>query len=72
MQRTRVLVIEKLIPSNPSLEPTHLVGNEALDFRAAVGTFPEELEGPLVSLEQSLAEALRVQPGDKISLTSLR
>jgi arginine N-succinyltransferase len=69
---TRVVVVDNLIPPRPPTKPTHLIGNEALDFRAAVGTFTDEPEGSSVSLEKDLAEALRLQPGDKVSLTPIR
>jgi arginine N-succinyltransferase len=71
VKQTRVLVVEKLIPPSPSVEPTHLIGNESLDFRAAVGAFNNDPEGSSVSLETNLAETLRLKPGDKVSLTPL-
>lgn len=73
VRETRVVTVEKLVPPAPPVAPTHLVGNQSLEFRATVGSVSDQQgRAEAITLERSIADALGVRVGEQVSLTPLR
>jgi arginine N-succinyltransferase len=74
VRRTRVCRVETMDDATTPSDfapPDHLVTNRALDFRACLARI-HDVDTPSIRLPLSTAVALRVVPGDEISLTPLR